>query len=155
MDSARGLPPIITAVISTNISSPGKANSANSKHLQRWQMTDFRRPFRNHFPLQLVHKKKTKQKKQQIKRHDSCYLTQAVISTERDMLTRQVNCHSLTVNPETFFAWNTNCVQCHPKGLLFRGSPTTIQSLNYLSYLTKDYLRAVVVSCHMLADPVG
>jgi len=50
-DSARGLPPVIMAEKSINISRLGKANSANSKYSQRWQMSDFRGPFRNHFPL--------------------------------------------------------------------------------------------------------
>lgn len=40
------------------------------------------------------------------------------------------------------FAWNTNCVQCHPKRLLFHRGPAAIQSLNCFSRLTEDYLRA-------------
>lgn len=41
-----------------------------------------------------------------------------------------------------FFAWNTNCVQCSPKRLLFHSSPAAIKSLNYIRWLTEDYLRA-------------
>lgn len=50
-DPARGVTPIIMAEKPINIGRLGKANSANSKYSQRWQMSDFKRPFRNYFPL--------------------------------------------------------------------------------------------------------
>lgn len=101
-------------------------------------MSDFRRPFRNHFPLELVHKKKngSNQKTLFILFDTGCNFHWKGYVNMAGKLP-QPDC-----KPRAFFAWHSNCMRCHPKRLPFHGSPAAIQSLNCFSWLTEDSLGA-------------